>query len=80
MWKGNAFHPYLRGSVIPFITIHDYRQQITAALRRLQPSGAQVQQVVNVLKHLDDKEVQAREQLKIIAQVKQIVVRKFIRL
>jgi len=80
MWKGKPFHPFLRGSVIPFITIHDYRQQITGAFRSLQPCGATVQQVVNVLKQLEDQEALAKERLKIITQVRHLVFRKFIRL
>jgi len=79
MWKGNAFHPFLRGSVIPFITIHDYRQQLTGALRSLQPSSATIEQVINVLRQLDDQEAQARERIKTIAQVRHLVFRKFIR-
>ncbi len=80
MWKGRAFHPFLRGSVIPFITIRDYRKQLTLALHSLQPSGATVDQVVNVLKQLDDQEAQARERIKTISEIRHLVFRKFIRL
>jgi len=73
MWRGRAFEPYLRGSVIPFISIRDYRRQLTAAVKKIDPAGAKVEQVVNVLKQLDDQEAKAHERIRVIAQVRQMV-------
>ena len=33
LWKSRAFHPYLRGSVIPFIVLSDAREVLMDAMK-----------------------------------------------
>ncbi len=80
LWKGKAFHPLLRGSVIPFIVIKDYRHQLQGALGRVAQAAEQLPKVVQVLRQLDEKETLARQQLKAFGQVREVLLRKFLQL
>ena len=37
LWRAKAFHPYLIGSVIPFIRIGDYKQLVSDNLEVVKP-------------------------------------------
>ena len=78
MWKGRAFHPQLRGSVIPFITIRDYSQCLAAARHTIKPAPEGLLQVVNVLKQLDEKEGAVKAQIKAISQLRALVLHKLL--
>lgn len=78
MWKGKALHPYLRGSVIPFISIRDYRRQLIASAVQIQHQNAGFSKMIQVLQQLDIKEANAREQITTIGQVRIMVFRKLL--
>ena len=79
MWKVRAFHPLLRGSVISFITIRDYRQCLASARQTIGSAPERLQKVVIVLKQLDEKEESARAQIKAICQLRSLVLQQLLK-
>jgi hypothetical protein len=77
LWKSRGFEPFLRGSVIPFITIREYshllRERQTAAPLEV------VGKVVKVLATLDESEAAACRQLQAIMQMRQLILQKVLR-
>ena len=78
IWKSRALYPLLRGSVIPFITVRDFTRQLAAACQSIPPTDERIQKVVTALKKLDETEAQARGQIKIIAEARQLIARKLL--
>ena len=76
-WQGRAFHYYLNGSVIPFIRISDYRHQLTAMLRKVPPTSQPLAPIITALQLLDQKELNAKQQLKTISAMRTLIVQKF---
>lgn len=74
MWKGRAFHQYLRGSVIPFISIHEYRKLITQ--KQSKTAGTNLPPLIAALQALDKKEAAAREQIKLTQQLRVMLFQK----
>jgi len=78
LWKGRGFHQHLRGSVIPFITAYDYKRVLMAAYEKTTAAEQALDRVVAIMKELDKKEAAAREQIKLLGQMRQLVLRKYI--
>jgi hypothetical protein len=76
LWKGRGFEIYLKGSVIPFITIRDYshvlRQRFTAV------PAEKMGKIVKALTVLDDSEAAACRQLDAILKMRQLLLSKVI--
>jgi len=79
IWKGKGYYPLMRGSVIPFITLRDYRQQLEAA-KRGTPADAQFHKVVALLQQLDKEEHGYNEKIKTIAQLRMVLFQKYIKM
>lgn len=77
LWKSNAFHPFLRGSVIPFITINDYKHIVTEKLQIVKRYPNNFVEVINQLKLVELKEKQFLENLKLIQDVKRALVYRY---
>ena len=75
IWKGRGFEVYLKGSVIPFITIKDYRQAVQSRMKETYPVS--VAQVVSAFQAVDEREKCLKEQLKLISQMRLLLFHKF---
>jgi hypothetical protein len=78
MWQGKAFHPYLTGSVIAFIHIHDYKALITRAYSAYSNSKALCNKGISLLKDLSNLEITTKKKLTLMAQAKRSVYHKYI--
>jgi hypothetical protein len=68
-WNGKAFHPLLRGSVIPFIRICDYKAVMQKAASHSHPR-TYVLQRLQVMRNIDTQQNNIRKQLQLLQQMK----------
>ena len=74
LWRTKAFHPYLMGSVIPFIRIGIYKQLITEKIELVQSNPSEFEGIVKKLNFIELKEKQLKENLKLIQDLKRAYV------
>ena len=74
LWKSKAFHPYLIGSVIPFIRIGDFKQVICEKLEVVNAHPAEFTNTIEKLRFFDIKEKQLRDSLRLVQELKQACV------
>jgi hypothetical protein len=77
MWKAQTFHPYLRGSVIPFIIKSDVSKLIREASAKALEAPGQFSKAVEVLKTLERQEQQFHRNLQLIAEAKKIIFARY---
>ena len=73
LWQSKSLHPYLNGSVIPFIHLRDLSQVINQASEKAQASPANFQKTVEALKMLDQHEKQYHRNLLLISEAKKAI-------
>jgi len=73
LWQSKSLHPYLIGSVIPFIRLHDLNQVISQASEKAQASPANFLKTVEALKILDRQEKQFHRNLLLICEAKKAI-------
>ena len=74
LWRTNAFHPLLIGSVIPFIRIGDYKQLINDKLEVVKANPIKFAEIINQLSFIETKEKQLKENLKLVQDLKRAYV------
>jgi hypothetical protein len=77
LWQSKAFHPYLRGSVIPFITIKELQKVIIQASVKAQANPAKFNKAIASLQQLDLLEKSYIKNLQLIKQARQMVFYKY---
>ncbi len=77
LWRSKAFHPYLIGSVIPFIRISDYKQLIIEKWKVVKASPAEFTEIIKQLRIIELKEKQFKENLKLMQELKQAYVYRY---
>jgi hypothetical protein len=78
LWRSNAFHLYLRGSVIPFITIHDARKCIENGKTIAEQQPNKFHKSVKSLRSLEDLETQFKRNLQLIEEAKKMIFYRYI--
>ena len=78
LWQSNAFYPFLRGSVIPFVVIRDVKSCLSAALNKVDENPAQFEKAVAVLQGLEAMEKQNKQNLLLISQAKRMLFYKYL--
>ena len=73
LWQSKSLHPYLTGSVIPFIRLHDLSQVINQASDKAQVNPLAFQKTVEVLKILDQQEKNYHRNLLLISEAKKAI-------
>ena len=77
LWKAKAFHPYLRGSVIPFIILKELKKLIIQASEKAFINQDKFNKVIASLQQLDKLEKTYQKNLQLIKQVRQMVFYKY---
>jgi hypothetical protein len=77
LWRSKAFHPFLIGSVIPFIRIGDFKQLISEKLEVVELNPASFAETVKKLQFIELKEKQFKENLVLIQELKRAYVYKY---
>lgn len=78
LWQSRAFHPFLRGSVIPFIIKNDLLFCIKEARERIKHDQKLFEKAVLALKKMEELERQIKAKLKQIDDVKRFVFRNYL--
>ena len=73
LWQSKSLHPYLNGSVIPFIHLRDLNQVINQASEKALATPANFQKTVEALKILDQHEKQYHRNLLLISEAKKAI-------
>ena len=74
LWRSKTFHPFLIGSVIPFIRIGDYKRLISEKLEVVIANPAGFAEIIKQLRFIDLKEKQFLQNLKLIQDLKRAYV------
>ncbi len=74
LWKSNAFYPYLRGSVIPFVTISDTKKIINHGLIISINNRDKFNKMLLAYQALDEYEAQLNEKLSTVNKAKKMLV------
>ena len=77
LWKAKAFHPFLVGSVIPFIRIGDFSQLISEKLELVKASPAEFSATIEKLRFIELKEKQFLQNLQLIQELKRVYVHRY---
>jgi len=77
LWRAKAFHPYLVGSVIPFIRIGDFSQLITKKMEVVKANPEEFEKAIKKLRFIELKEKQFLENLKLIQELKRVYVHNY---
>jgi hypothetical protein len=77
LWRSKAFHPYLSGSVIPFIHINDFKQLVQVKLGNVNSDNGAFAEVVKNLKIIEQSEKHFLENLRLMEELKQAYVYKY---
>lgn len=78
LWQTKAFHYYLRGSVIPFITINEFKNALTAAYQESTTDNEKFQKSVTALKTLNAQQEQFYKNIQLIEDAKRVVFYRYI--
>lgn len=70
LWQGGYFHPFITGSVIPFIRKPDLCKVLNIAFEKLENNRYQFDKTVSTLQLLETHSENIREQIKLIKQAK----------
>lgn len=78
-WQAKLFQPYLKGSVIPFITIMDMGQVINEASKRCIVNPDRVSNLLKTFHTLNQLEFKYDRLIKLTTEAKRAAVLKFIK-
>ncbi len=79
MWQSKAFHIFLRGSVIPFISIVEFRKALKEAFLKVEDDKVKFDKSVNSLQLLEQKQKQFYNSIQLIEEAKRIVMYRYIK-
>lgn len=79
LWQSNSFHPFLRGTVIPFIVLDELKQCIREAAAKANESPVQFRKSVELLKFIELKEKQFHENLRLLHDAKRAIFYRYMR-
>ena len=76
LWRSRSFHFYLKGSVIPFITINEMRTFLYSSSCQAFAKEEAFKKSIRTLKTLEDSERSVKSQLQLIETARQLIFRK----
>ena len=74
LWQGLFFHPFLTGSVIPFIRLDDLKNVAGMALSKIELQPQQFNKNISMVQLLNEKAIVIQEQIKLIKQAKRALM------
>jgi hypothetical protein len=79
LWQGNYFHPFITGSVIPFIRLDDIKTVVCQALQKVELKNGELQKSIGIMKDLQLHQVNILKQLELIKQAKKALMYKVLK-
>jgi hypothetical protein len=78
-WQAKLFHPYIKGSVIPFVTIKDVEEVINDASKRCIANPERVSNLLKTFHTLNQLEFKYEKLAKLTTEAKRAAALKFIK-
>ena len=74
LWKAKHFHQLLTGSVIPFIRIAEFKQEVSTQAAVVSTQENEYTATVDKIKQLEEREKNIRQQLALINDLKRAMI------
>ena len=74
LWKAKHFHQLLTGSVIPFIRIAEFKQEVSTQAAVVSTQESEYTATVDKIKQLEEREKNIRQQLALINDLKRAMI------
>ncbi len=79
LWQSKSFHPFLRGSVIPFIALDELKMCIKEGAAKANENLSEFRKSVELLKVIEHKEKQFHENLRLLNDAKRAIFYRYMR-
>ncbi len=79
LWQSKTYHPFLRGSVIPFVNLSDVNSCISQAYKEAKESFVGFQKSIKTLRSLEELERQYKQNSKLIQDAKRVVFYRYMK-
>lgn len=77
LWKSKFWHPYLKGSVIPFITLYDFKKEFNPRATRMMREHELHKKNVQALKLLQEQENHYNKNIHLINELKNAIMMRY---
>jgi len=77
LWQTKFWHPFLIGSVIPFLRLPDFKKEFSPQARLMMVEHEQHQKNVAALKLLEKKEKQYKEDMMLINDIRRAILYRY---
>ncbi len=77
LWKSQFWHQFLKGSVIPFITLYDFKNEFNPKVKRLLQEHELHQKNVKALKLLQEQENHYNKNLHLINELRNAILMRY---
>lgn len=77
LWKSKFWHPFLRGSVIPFISLYDFKKEFNPKVTRLMREHELHQKNVQALKLLQEQENHFNKNIYLINELRNAILMRY---
>ena len=77
LWKTKFWHPYLKGSVIPFIALYDFKKEFNPKATRMMREHEQHLKHIQALKLLQEQENHHNKNLHLINELKNAIMMRY---
>ena len=74
LWKAKYFHPFLTGSVIPFLRISDLKNEVGTQAEIVSKQSGEYKSKIHKVKILEAKEMSIRQNLALINDLKRAMI------
>jgi hypothetical protein len=73
LWHSKAFHYYLKGSVIPYISIDELNQCLSKSFLKSNENKQEFEKAIQLFKHLEKLEIQFEKNLQLIKDTRRAI-------
>lgn len=77
LWKSKFWHQFLRGSVIPFLALHEFKKEFNPKVTRLLREHEQHQKNIQALKRLQEQENHHNKNIHLINELKNAIMMRY---
>jgi len=77
LWKTKFWHPYLVGSVIPFLHLHNFSKEFNLKASLMMQEHEEHQKNIAALKILEKKEKQFHENINLINDLRRVILYRY---
>lgn len=77
LWKTKFWHPFLKGSVIPFITLYDFKKEFNPKATRMMREHEQNLKHMQALKLLQEQENHHHKNIHLINELKSAIMMRY---